>query len=107
MIVAAASGSVGETIAPGTKATPHRGQERARDRPGDRAHRREHQPNRVEGKRAGSSGCEGWSEVRVQGAHLPAGAIGFPSRSAWVAARLERRGRRCEAPGAWAVDGAG
>jgi hypothetical protein len=33
MIVAAASGSVGETIAPRTKATPHRGQERAHDRP--------------------------------------------------------------------------
>jgi hypothetical protein len=33
MIVAAASGSVGETIAPRTKATPRRGQDRARDRP--------------------------------------------------------------------------
>jgi hypothetical protein len=75
--------------------------------PGDRAHRREHQANGVEGKRAGSSGCESWSEVRVQGSHLPAGAIGCPSRSAWWAARSGRRGRRCEAPGALAVDGAG
>ena len=59
---------------PRTKATPTAARHERVTGPGDRAHRREHQPNCVEGKRAGSSGCESWSEVRVQGPHLPAGA---------------------------------
>ena len=90
MIVAAASGSVGETIAAGTRRLPTAARNERVTGPGDRAHRREHQPNYAEGERAGSSGCESWSEVRVQGSHLPAGAIGFPSRSACVAARRGR-----------------
>jgi hypothetical protein len=65
------------TIAPRTKATPTTARNERVTGPGDRAHRREHQPNGVEGKRAGSSGCESWSEVRVQGSHLPADATGF------------------------------
>jgi hypothetical protein len=91
MIVAAASGSVGEMIAPRTKATPTAARNERVTGPGDRAHRREHQPNCVEGKRTGSSGCESWSEVRVQGSHVPAGAIRFPSRSAGVACSQDAR----------------
>jgi hypothetical protein len=45
MIVAAASGSVGETIALWTRTTSHDRLRNERVRgPGDRAHRREHQP---------------------------------------------------------------
>jgi hypothetical protein len=50
--------------------------------------------------------CEGWSEVRVQHSHSLLGAIGFPNRSACVGGAVRMRSRRCEVPGAWAVEGA-
>jgi hypothetical protein len=74
-MIVAASGSVGETIAPRTKAISHGRPAMSACAAQATAHisRASAPPVLREYVRAGSSGCETWSEVRVQDSHVPAG----------------------------------